>query len=62
MKRYIFRGLLFAIPVVIYVLFIVLIDPYNLLNIFHIINDRDKFAIIQRSDESSPSGHMRQLN
>lgn len=58
MKRYIFRGLLFAIPVVIYVLFIVLIDPYNLLNIFHIINDRDKFAIIQRSDESSPRGNI----
>jgi len=58
MKRYIFRGLLFAIPVVIYVLFIVVIDPYNLLNIFHVINDQDKFAVIQRSDESSPRGNI----
>lgn len=58
MKRYIFRGLLFAIPVVIYVLIIAVVDPYNLLNIFHIINDQDKFAVIQRSDESSPRGNI----
>jgi hypothetical protein len=58
MKKYLIRGLMFAIPFVAYFLFIVIIDPHNFVNIFHVINDTDKKAIINRNDESSPRGNM----
>jgi hypothetical protein len=58
MKKYLIRGLMFAIPFVAYFLFIVIIDPHNFVNVFHVINDVDKKAIISRNDESSPRGNM----
>ena len=58
MKKYLFRGLLFAIPFIVYFLFILIIDPHNFFNVFHVINDVDKKAIISRNDESSPRGNM----
>ncbi|MBK6344432.1 MAG: hypothetical protein IPF68_00615 [Bacteroidales bacterium] len=39
-------------------LFILVIDPYNFFGVFHVINDKDKFTIIQRTDESSPRGNI----
>jgi len=58
MKKYLFRGLLFAIPFIVYFLFILIIDPHNFFNVFHVINDVDKKAIISRNDESSPRGNL----
>ncbi len=58
MKKYIFHGLLFASPIIIFMLVILVIDPYNFLNIFHVISDKDKFIVIQRTDESSPRGNI----
>ncbi len=58
MKKYFFRALLFAIPIIIYILIIFIVDPYNFLNVFHVISDKDKFTVIQRTDESSPRGNI----
>lgn len=58
MKKYILRGLLFSIPLFIYAAFIVIIDPYNFINLSHVIGDKDKFTVIQRTDESSPRGNI----
>lgn len=58
MKKYILKASLFLIPVLLYVLTIIVVDPYNFINIFHVINDEDKFAVIQRTDESSPRGNI----
>ena len=58
MKKYLFRGLMFAIPFIAYFLFILIIDPHNFVNVFHVISDADKKAIISRNDESSPRGNM----
>lgn len=58
MKKYILRGFLFASPIIISMLVILVIDPYNFLNIFHVISDKDKFTVIQRTDESSPRGNI----
>lgn len=58
MKKYLFRGLLFATPFIVYFIFILIIDPHNFFNVFHVINDVDKKAIISRNDESSPRGNM----
>lgn len=58
MKKYFFRGLLFAIPLILYVLFIVVVDPYEFINVFHVIPAKEKFRVIQRTDESSPRGNI----
>ncbi|MHC1778248.1 MAG: hypothetical protein AB9834_22805 [Lentimicrobium sp.] len=58
MKKYIFRLFLFLIPVILYVMIIFIVDPYNFFNVFHVISDQDKFAVIQRTDESSPRGNI----
>lgn len=58
MKKYILRGLLFSIPVFLYVLIILVVDPYNFFNLFHVISDKTKFTVIQRTDESSPRGNI----
>ena len=58
MKKYLIKGSLFLIPVFLYVLFIFVVDPYNFFNVFHVISDKDKFRIIQRTDESSPRGNI----
>ncbi len=58
MKKYFYRGLLFASPILLYFLFILLIDPYEFINISNIINSNAKFKILQRSDESLPRGNM----
>ncbi|PKP02082.1 MAG: hypothetical protein CVU14_04060 [Bacteroidetes bacterium HGW-Bacteroidetes-9] len=58
MKKYLIKGSLFLIPVFLYMLFIFVVDPYNFFNVFHVISDKDKFRIIQRTDESSPRGNI----
>ncbi|MCD4730321.1 MAG: hypothetical protein K8R74_06965 [Bacteroidales bacterium] len=58
MKRYIKKSILFSIPFIIYFVFIFLIDPYEFINISHIINSDIKLKVIKRSDESLPRGNM----
>lgn len=58
MSKYFIRGLIFAIPVFLYVLFILIVDPYNFINVFHVIPSKEKFRVIQRTDESSPRGNL----
>lgn len=58
MKKYLFRAGLFALPFFLCVLFIAVVDPYNFLNLFKVISDKDKFLVIQRTDESSPRGNI----
>jgi hypothetical protein len=58
MKKYIYKVLLFSIPLLVYVLVITIVDPYNFINLFKIISDEDKFLVIQRTDESSPRGNL----
>ena len=58
MKKYFLKIILFAIPVLLYALIIFVVDPYNFINVFHVINKKDKFTVIQRTDESSPRGNI----
>lgn len=58
MKSYILKIFLFLIPVFIYALIILVVDPYNFFGVFHVISDKDKFTVIQRTDESSPRGNI----
>ncbi|MGV8112605.1 MAG: hypothetical protein AB2L17_06840 [Lentimicrobium sp.] len=58
MNKYLLKGLLFSMPLFIYAAIIIIVDPYNFLNIFHVISDEDKFRVIQRTDESSPRGNI----
>ena len=58
MKKYIFKALLFALPLILYVAFIAIVDPYNFINLVNVIDDKDKFLVVQRTDESSPRGNL----
>ncbi len=58
MKKYIFKALLFALPLIFYVAFIAIVDPYNFINLVKVIDDKDKFLVVQRTDESSPRGNL----
>lgn len=58
MTKYFFKALLFALPLLFYVVFIVVVDPYNFINLFKVIDDKDKFLVVQRTDESSPRGNI----
>ena len=58
MKKYLLTGLLFSLPLIVYFSFLLLIDPHNFANVFHVISDSDKLKIIGRNDESSPRGNM----
>lgn len=58
MKKYFFKALLFALPLIFYVAFIVIVDPYNFINLFNVIDNKDKFLVVQRTDESSPRGNL----
>lgn len=55
---YFYKALLFALPVLAYVIFILVVDPYNFIGIFKVIDDKDKFLVVQRTDESSPRGNI----
>ncbi len=58
MKSFIGKLLLFSTPILLVVLFIIIIDPYNFLNISHIINDKDKIKVLNRSNASEPRGNV----
>jgi hypothetical protein len=58
MKQYLKRSLLFSTPIILCFIFIFLIDPYEFINISHIINSDIKFQVLRRSDESLPRGHI----
>ena len=58
MKKYVIKALLFALPLILYVSFITIVDPYNFINLFKVIDDKDKFLVLQRTDESSPRGNL----
>lgn len=58
MKKYIKKGLFFSIPFVLIFIFIFIVDPYEFINISHIIKSEYKIESYKRSDESSPRGAM----
>jgi len=58
MKKYLGKLLIFSIPIQIIVIFIIIIDPYNFINISHIISDKDKIKVLNRSNESQPRGNV----
>lgn len=58
MKKYIIKGLYFSLPVIAIFIFIAIIDPYEFINISHIIPSKTKIESYKRSDESSPRGSM----
>ncbi len=58
MKKYIYRGILFAIPIIILYGFIVVIDPYEFINIFHVLSAEKKVRVLNRNDEAGPRGNM----
>ncbi len=58
MKKYLRKGFYFSIPVLLCFLFIFIIDPYEFIDISHVINDENKIKILNRHDESSPRGNM----
>lgn len=58
MKKYIKKGLFFCIPFLVIFIFIVVVDPYEFINISHIIKSKYKIDSYNRSYESSPRGAM----
>jgi hypothetical protein len=58
MGKYLKKGFLFSIPILIYFLMILIIDPYEFINGFRIISSKDKLKVINRCDESSPRGNI----
>jgi len=57
-RKYLLKGLLFSIPFILYFLVILIVDPHDFFNVFHVISDNDKKSIINRNDESSPRGNL----
>lgn len=58
MNKFLMKGLLFCSPFLVCYVFIFIIDPYEFINVSHIIKSEDKFEVLRRSDESLPRGHM----
>lgn len=58
MISYLKKCLYFNIPVFTGLLFIVIIDPYEFINISHVISPDLKIEVLNRSDEVSPRGNM----
>ncbi len=58
MGKYLLKVFYFSLPVLAVFLFIVVIDPYELVNISHLIGTQSKIAVLNRSDEASPRGNM----
>jgi hypothetical protein len=57
-RKYFLKGLLFGIPFMLYAVFIIVIDPYEFINVSGIISDKEKIAVLNRSDESGPRGNI----
>ena len=58
MKKYLRKILLFTSPFLIVFLFIAVIDPYEFVNVVHVIDSNTKIRVLQRSDASSPRGNL----
>lgn len=58
MKKYITTGLYFSIPFFLIFILIFVIDPYEFINVFHVIDADQKVKVYKRSDESEPRGSM----
>jgi len=58
MRKYILKAFYFSIPFLAYFLFIFIIDPYEFINVFHVIDKETKIKVFRRSDESLPRGTM----
>jgi hypothetical protein len=58
MIRYFKKGVLFAFPILAVVFFIIVIDPYEFIDIFHVIPPQSKIDVLNRSDATSPRGNM----
>ncbi|MCD4696680.1 MAG: hypothetical protein K8S16_10620 [Bacteroidales bacterium] len=58
MIKYLIKIFYFTIPFLLYILFIIVVDPYNFINISHIFSDNQKIAVLNRSNESGPRGNM----
>ncbi|MEZ5194847.1 MAG: hypothetical protein R2764_00130 [Bacteroidales bacterium] len=58
MKKYLLKIFYFSIPALILFLFIFLIDPYEYINISHIISSENKQLVYGRDDATSPRGGM----
>jgi hypothetical protein len=58
MKKYLHRLFLFTLPFLVVFLFIAIIDPYEYINVLHVVDTETKVRVLQRSDESSPRGNL----
>lgn len=58
MKKFLTLASIFSIPLILCVLFIFLIDPYNFFNISRLIDNATKLEVLNRSEESTPRGNM----
>lgn len=58
MKKYLLKIFYFSIPVLLVFLFIFLVDPYEYINISHIISSKNKQLVYNRDDATSPRGAM----
>ncbi len=58
MRKYLGKILIFGVPFFMVILFVTLVDPYNIINISHIISDQDKIKVLNRSSASEPRGNV----
>lgn len=58
MKEAIGKLLLFLAPFILVAFFIILVDPYNLLNISHLFTDEAKIKCLNRTDETTLRGNL----
>jgi hypothetical protein len=58
MIKYFKKAFYFSIPIVSVLLFIVVIDPYEFVDLFHVISPQAKIEVLNRSDETAPRGNM----
>ncbi len=58
MKKSLFKLLLFFLPFFFIAAVTVIVDPYNIFNIFHVISDEKKFECVNRHDGVTPRGNI----
>lgn len=58
MKKYILKAVYFSLPIILFCLIIVAIDPYNLFNISKLIDDEAKYNMTNRSHEIKSKANM----
>lgn len=58
MKKQIYKSLLFSIPIFLFISYITIVDPYEFINLVHIISADKKLKVLNRNDESGPRGNL----